>query len=50
MTIRVCVPVFARLAAGEVNPAKAIIEGDMDLHDLGVAARLGEMFGQGSAF
>ena len=42
---------FARIAAGEVNPAKAIIEGEMDLHgDLGVAARLGEMFGQGSAF
>jgi putative sterol carrier protein len=40
-----------RVAAGEVNPAKAILDGDMDLEgDLGVAARLGEMFGQESAW
>jgi len=51
VTIRTSVPVFMRVAAGEVNPAKAIMEGEMDLQgDLGVAARLGEMFGQESAW
>jgi len=51
VTIRASVPTFMRIAAGEVNPAKAILEGQMDLEgDLGVAARLGEMFGQESGW
>jgi alkanesulfonate monooxygenase SsuD/methylene tetrahydromethanopterin reductase-like flavin-dependent oxidoreductase (luciferase family)/putative sterol carrier protein len=51
VTIKTSVPTFMRVAAGEVNPAKALLEGEMDLRgDLGVAARLGEMFGQESAW
>jgi putative sterol carrier protein len=40
------VPVFARIAAREVHPAKAMLEGQLELEgEYEAAARLGEMFG-----
>jgi putative sterol carrier protein len=46
VTLRTTVPLFMRIAAGELNPAKAIIEGDLLIEgDFQVAAKLGEMFG-----
>ncbi|MGZ4104982.1 MAG: SCP2 sterol-binding domain-containing protein [Actinomycetota bacterium] len=39
-------PIFLRVAAGEMNGGLAMMEGKIKLKgDLGVAARLGEMFG-----
>ena len=47
VTFRTSVPTFARLASGEVHPAKAMMEGKLEVHgDFELAARLGEMFGQ----
>jgi alkanesulfonate monooxygenase SsuD/methylene tetrahydromethanopterin reductase-like flavin-dependent oxidoreductase (luciferase family)/putative sterol carrier protein len=44
--MRVSVPVFVRIAAREINPAKAMLEGDLEIEgDFVVAGRLGEMFG-----
>jgi len=41
------VPTFARIASGEVHPAKAMLEGDLEVRgDFELAAQLGEMFGQ----
>ena len=41
------VPVFARIVAREINPAKAMLEGDFEVEgDFRVAQRLGEMFGE----
>ena len=49
VTFRTSVPTFARIASQEVHPAKAMMEGDLEVHgDFEVAARLGEMFGQDS--
>ena len=49
VTFRTSVPTFARIASGEVHPAKAMLEGDLEIHgDFELAARLGEMFGQDS--
>ena len=49
VTFRTSVPTFARIAAGEVHPAKAMLEGDLEVRgDFELAARLGEMFGQDS--
>ena len=49
MTFRTSVPTFARIASGEIHPAKAMLEGDLEVHgDFELAARLGEMFGQDS--
>jgi alkanesulfonate monooxygenase SsuD/methylene tetrahydromethanopterin reductase-like flavin-dependent oxidoreductase (luciferase family)/putative sterol carrier protein len=46
---RMSVPVFARLAAQEIHPAKAMMEGQLELQgDFEAAARLGEMFGADS--
>ena len=49
VTFRTSVPTFARIASGEIHPAKAMLEGDLEIHgDFELAARLGEMFGQDS--
>jgi alkanesulfonate monooxygenase SsuD/methylene tetrahydromethanopterin reductase-like flavin-dependent oxidoreductase (luciferase family) len=46
VTLRADVPVFVRIAAGELDPAKAALEGQLSIEgDFTVAARLGEMFG-----
>jgi putative sterol carrier protein len=46
VTFRMSVPVFARIAAHELHPAKAMMEGWLELEgDFGAASRLGEMFG-----
>jgi putative sterol carrier protein len=49
VTMRMTVPLFARVLAREVDPAKAMLEGRLDISgDFAVAARLGEMFGEPS--
>jgi alkanesulfonate monooxygenase SsuD/methylene tetrahydromethanopterin reductase-like flavin-dependent oxidoreductase (luciferase family) len=49
VTFKTSVPTFARIASQEVHPAKAMIEGDLEVQgDFEMAARLGEMFGQDS--
>ena len=49
VTFRTSVATFARIASGEIHPAKAMLEGDLEVHgDFELAARLGEMFGQDS--
>jgi alkanesulfonate monooxygenase SsuD/methylene tetrahydromethanopterin reductase-like flavin-dependent oxidoreductase (luciferase family)/putative sterol carrier protein len=49
VTMRMSVPVFARIAVGELHPGKALIEGKMQVEgDFTAAARLGEMFGADS--
>jgi putative sterol carrier protein len=49
VTFRMSVPVFVRIAAQEMHPAKAMLEGRMELEgDFEAAARLGEMFGADS--
>jgi putative sterol carrier protein len=49
VTFRTSVATFARIASGEVHPAKAMLEGDLEVRgDFELAARLGEMFGQDS--
>jgi putative sterol carrier protein len=49
VTFRTSVPMFARIASGEVHPAKAMLEGQLEVRgDFETAARLGEMFGQDS--
>jgi putative sterol carrier protein len=49
VTFRMSVPVFARIAAQEMHPAKAMMEGQLELEgDFEAAARLGEMFGADS--
>jgi alkanesulfonate monooxygenase SsuD/methylene tetrahydromethanopterin reductase-like flavin-dependent oxidoreductase (luciferase family)/putative sterol carrier protein len=51
VTFRMSVPTFARIAAGEVHPAKAMFQGQLDVKgNFEVAARLAEMFGQQSLF
>jgi alkanesulfonate monooxygenase SsuD/methylene tetrahydromethanopterin reductase-like flavin-dependent oxidoreductase (luciferase family)/putative sterol carrier protein len=49
VTFKTSVPLFARLAAQEIHPAKAMMEGQLEVEgDFEVAGRLGEMFGQDS--
>ena len=49
VTFRMSIPTFARMASQEMHPAKAMMEGDLEVHgDFEVAQRLGEMFGQAS--
>jgi alkanesulfonate monooxygenase SsuD/methylene tetrahydromethanopterin reductase-like flavin-dependent oxidoreductase (luciferase family) len=49
VTLTTSVPVFARIAARELHPAKALIEGDFMVEgNFDIAARLGEMFGDDS--
>jgi putative sterol carrier protein len=51
LTLRLALPVFARLVSGEIPPAHAFMEGKIELEgDFQIAARLGEMFGQGTPF
>jgi alkanesulfonate monooxygenase SsuD/methylene tetrahydromethanopterin reductase-like flavin-dependent oxidoreductase (luciferase family) len=51
LTIKMALADFIRLAAGDLDAGKALIEGRMDLEgDFSLAARLGEMFGQSSSF
>ena len=49
VTFRTSVPTFARIASQEVHPAKAMMDGDLEIHgNFEVAGRLAEMFGQSS--
>ena len=51
LTLRMALPVFARLVSGEVPPAQAFMEGKIEIEgNFQIAARLGEMFGQGTPF
>jgi putative sterol carrier protein len=51
LTIKLSIADFARIAGRDLDPVKALLTGRMDLEgDFAVAARLGEMFGQPSAF
>jgi alkanesulfonate monooxygenase SsuD/methylene tetrahydromethanopterin reductase-like flavin-dependent oxidoreductase (luciferase family)/putative sterol carrier protein len=44
--LRADVPVFVRIAAGELDPARAMLDGKLVIEgDFAVAGRLGEMFG-----
>jgi alkanesulfonate monooxygenase SsuD/methylene tetrahydromethanopterin reductase-like flavin-dependent oxidoreductase (luciferase family)/putative sterol carrier protein len=46
VTLRADVPVFVRIAAGELDPAKAMLEGTLEIEgDFALVGRLGEMFG-----
>jgi putative sterol carrier protein len=50
LTIKLGLADFARVAAGDLDPAKALLTGRMDLEgDFAVAIRLAAMFGQPSA-
>jgi putative sterol carrier protein len=47
VTLRAGVPVFARLFARELNPAKALLEGDLEVEgDFQIASKVGYMFGE----
>jgi hypothetical protein len=49
LTIKLGVADFLRVAAGELDPAKALLSGRLDLEgDFAVAMRLAAMFGQDS--
>jgi alkanesulfonate monooxygenase SsuD/methylene tetrahydromethanopterin reductase-like flavin-dependent oxidoreductase (luciferase family)/putative sterol carrier protein len=49
VTFRMSVPVFARIAAQEIHPAKAMMEGRLQVEgNFEAASRLGEMFGADS--
>jgi putative sterol carrier protein len=49
LTVKLGVADFVRVAAGDLDPAKALLSGRMDLEgDFGVAMRLAAMFGQPS--
>jgi alkanesulfonate monooxygenase SsuD/methylene tetrahydromethanopterin reductase-like flavin-dependent oxidoreductase (luciferase family)/putative sterol carrier protein len=49
VTFRMSVPTFARIAAGEVQPERAMFQGQLEVDgDFEVAARLPDMFGQQS--
>jgi alkanesulfonate monooxygenase SsuD/methylene tetrahydromethanopterin reductase-like flavin-dependent oxidoreductase (luciferase family) len=49
VTFRMSVPTFARIAAGELHPAKAMFNGDMEIGgSFEVASRMPDMFGQES--
>jgi alkanesulfonate monooxygenase SsuD/methylene tetrahydromethanopterin reductase-like flavin-dependent oxidoreductase (luciferase family)/putative sterol carrier protein len=51
LTVKLGLADFLRLAGRDLDPGKALLTGRMDLEgDFAVAARLGEMFGQPSAF
>jgi alkanesulfonate monooxygenase SsuD/methylene tetrahydromethanopterin reductase-like flavin-dependent oxidoreductase (luciferase family)/putative sterol carrier protein len=51
VTVRADVTVFMRMAAGQLDPARAMLEGKLVLEgDFNVASRLGEMFGQAPRF
>jgi alkanesulfonate monooxygenase SsuD/methylene tetrahydromethanopterin reductase-like flavin-dependent oxidoreductase (luciferase family)/putative sterol carrier protein len=49
VTFRTSVPMFARIASQDMHPAKAMMEGQLEVEgDFEAATRLGEMFGQDS--
>ncbi len=49
VTFKMSLPTFARIAAQEAHPAKAMLEGDLEVSgDFEAAARLGEMLGADS--
>ncbi|HEY2601232.1 MAG TPA: LLM class flavin-dependent oxidoreductase [Thermoleophilaceae bacterium] len=49
--LRMALPDFARIVGGELHPARAMMEGKIELEgDVKVAARLGEMFGGPSPY
>jgi putative sterol carrier protein len=49
VTLRMSIPTFARIAAGEIHPGKAMFLGQLEVRgDFDVAARLSDMFGQQS--
>jgi putative sterol carrier protein len=49
LTFRTSVPVFARMAAQELHPAKAMMEGELIVDgNFEIASRMAEMFGQES--
>jgi hypothetical protein len=51
LTIKLSVADFIRLAGRDLDPAKALLSGRLDLAgDFSVALRLGEMFGQPPAY
>jgi alkanesulfonate monooxygenase SsuD/methylene tetrahydromethanopterin reductase-like flavin-dependent oxidoreductase (luciferase family) len=51
LKVRTSVPVFARLAARALDPAKALLDGSLVVEgSFEVASRLPEMFGEDSAF
>jgi putative sterol carrier protein len=51
LTLRMCVATFARIAAREIAPAQAFMEGRIEMEgDFQVAMRLTEMFGQPNSF
>jgi alkanesulfonate monooxygenase SsuD/methylene tetrahydromethanopterin reductase-like flavin-dependent oxidoreductase (luciferase family) len=51
VTIRTSVPDFARVAAGELHPMAAVMQGRTQIDgDLSLATRLGEMFGGRSPY
>jgi putative sterol carrier protein len=51
VTIKLSLADFVRLAGRDLDPAVALLTGRMDLEgDFGVAVKLGEMFGQPSAY
>jgi alkanesulfonate monooxygenase SsuD/methylene tetrahydromethanopterin reductase-like flavin-dependent oxidoreductase (luciferase family) len=48
LTVKITVADFVRLAGGDLDAGRALLSGRMDLEgDFSLAARLGEMFGQG---
>jgi putative sterol carrier protein len=51
LTIKLAVADFLRLAARDLDPAKALLSGRLDLEgDFAIAIRLGEMFGQPTVY
>ena len=51
LTLRMALPTFARIIAGQLPPAQAFMEGRIELDgDLQLATRMGEMFGQATPF
>jgi alkanesulfonate monooxygenase SsuD/methylene tetrahydromethanopterin reductase-like flavin-dependent oxidoreductase (luciferase family)/putative sterol carrier protein len=51
LTVRASVPAFARLVAGELDPGRALLEGDLVLEgSMEIAAKLPEMFGEASRY
>lgn len=51
VTLSLALADFARLAAGELDPGKALLTGRLDVEgDVSVAVRLGEMFGASSPY
>ena len=51
VVMRMSVPLFARVIAREVDPVKAVLDGELTIEgDFNVAAKIGEMFGEPSRF